>query len=161
MSVLGKVIAGVALAPIVIVVVGIGGCEARKAYYDWQVRKLCEQDGGVRISERIRVTAREVDHLPRVDGWLSFGSESLASSEAPAFARLRQTIVRQGNPTIVRYEEEIIRRKDGRVVARAVSYGRSGGDFPFPAEPSRFSCPELSQLYAAKSQIFEIVEGGK
>jgi hypothetical protein len=55
MSAVGKVVAAVLLTPVVVVVAGIGGCEARKAYYDWQVRKLCDQDGGVVVYERMEI----------------------------------------------------------------------------------------------------------
>ena len=143
---------------IVLLVLVFGFYEGRKAYWDSEVKTMCEKDGGVAIAHRIKLTSDQAIHLPRVNGRLSVGSEALAGPATPVFSRLQQRTLREGNPTIVRYEEEIILRADNRVVARAVIYGRSGGDFPSFAHPSRYSCPELSRVYTEISEIFDIEE---
>ena len=58
-----------------------------------------------------------------------------------------------------RYEEEIIRRSDRRVVGRMVTYGRGGGgDFPFTGSAaSTFECPGVPERYAEIEKIFHIV----
>jgi hypothetical protein len=37
-----------------------------------------------------------------------------------------------------------------------VSYGRGGGDFPSPAEPSNFHCPEHKQIYEGINRLYRI-----
>ena len=61
MSAVGRVLAWVALTPIVVLVAGIGGCEVRKAYYDSQVRKMCEKDGGVTVIESVTLKRAEYE----------------------------------------------------------------------------------------------------
>jgi hypothetical protein len=159
---LGKLIAAVVLAPIVILVVGIGGCEARKAYYDWQVRQMCEKDGGVMVYEHIEISPEVAASMGRVGGHLSITVESAASRSDVAFLRGDPTVLREGEPTIERLEQAIVRRSDGKVAARMVSYGRAGGDFPFTgSHPSTFSCPDWPQYYAEIAKVFIVKEGSK
>lgn len=157
-----KVIAAVVLAPIAILVAGIGGCEARKAYYDWQVRQMCEKDGGIRVYEHIAILPERASKMRRVDGHLSIANEEVAPIEDIAFLRGRPTVIREGEPSIQRLEKEIVRRADGKVVARIVRYGRAGGDFPFTAShPSGFSCPASPQYYAEIAKVFVVKEESK
>jgi hypothetical protein len=158
MSALGKVLAGVVLTPVAILVVGIGGCEARKAYYDWRVKKMCEQDGGVTVIERLKLTPVEASKLPRAGDHLGVAPEPLSPPDAPAFSRLRQEVLVEGNLSVVRYEEIILHRTSGKVVARVVAYARAGGDFPSYAHPSRFVCPSAAVRYAQIGSVFEIEE---
>jgi hypothetical protein len=158
MSGTGKVIAAVVLGPIAILVTGIGGCEARKAYYDWQVRQMCAKSGGVTIYERVRITAEQASRLGTVAGHFGVPSESSANADVPAFSRLQSVTLHCCDPTLMRHDEEIVRRQDGRVVARTVRFSRSGGDFPFTAShPSSFGCPEnLPQFYEQRSKVFQV-----
>lgn len=155
MSTLGKVIAGVALAPIAILVAGIGGCEARKAYYDRQVRKMCEKDGGIMVYEHINISPKIAASMGRVGGHLSIPTERVARADDVAVLRGEPSLIREGELSIQRLEQAIVRRVDGKVVAQIVSYGRAGGDFPFTASnPSVFSCPDWPQYYAEISRVF-------
>ena len=156
MSVLGKVITGVVLAPIVIVVVGIGGCETRKAYYDWQVRKMCEKDGGVILSGSINVTALQAQQQPKIDGFISIPPERLARGDEPAFARYTETVLREANPRVTRWDEVIIRREDMAQIGRVVRFRRAGGDFPSIAMPSSYSCPAEEQILSQRQKMFRI-----
>lgn len=151
-------VAGLVLSPILVLIAATGGCEARKAYYDWRVRKLCAKDGGARISERMRISPDQAGHLPSVDGRLGIAPELLADPASPVFGRLRQQTIREGQPTLTRYEEEIVRRADGRTIAYVVSYTRAGGDFPTFAHPSLYSCPTPATLRAELEGIFEFEE---
>lgn len=144
------------LGPILLVVAAAGGCEARKAYYDWQLRNMCEKDGGVSISERLQIDPSQVVHLPTVDGHVGVAPEALSDPAAPAFGRLKQQVLRRGHQSLMRYEEEIVRRADGRIIARVVTYTRAGGDFPSFAHPSLYSCPPATP-YSEIERVFELV----
>jgi hypothetical protein len=160
---LSKAVAAIVLAPIIVLIAGIGGCEATKAYYDWQVRKLCEKDGGVTIYEYIRISPQIAALMGRVDGHLSIGDEAVAPPDDAAFLRRsKESVIRDGDPSVKRIEQIVIRRSDGKVIARVVRYWRTGGDFPFTAShPSHFSCPDSQRHYAEVAEIFVVEEKSK
>jgi hypothetical protein len=143
---------------------GLSGCAGyvpgRQSYWDEKIREMCEKDGGVRIFEQIVVAPSHTKFLPRVGEFFGVASEALAKPEEPAFTRIHRTRLREGNPSVVRYEQEIVRRGDQRVVGVAVSYARGGGDFPGVDHPSTFWCPEPKQIYQGISRVYRI-EGGK
>ena len=162
MSTFGKVVAGVVLAPIIVLVAGVGGCEARKAYYDWQVREMCKKDGGITVYEHINMSREVAASMGRVGGHLSITIESAAPANDIAFLRGEPNVLREGEPSIRRHEQAIVRRSDGKVVGSVVRYARAGGDFPFTASnPSVFSCPDWPQYYAEIAKIFVVKEGFK
>lgn len=156
MSVLSKVVAGVILAPIAILVVGIGGCEARKAYYDWQVRRMCDSEGGVTIDGYVTVTSQQAARQAKVDGFISIPPEALTRGDEPAFARHKEVVLRESNPRLTRWEETIVRRDDMREVGRVVRFRRAGGDFPSLSMPSSYSCPDERELLSKRQAIFRI-----
>jgi hypothetical protein len=149
------------LAPVFVVALTIGGCEVRKAYYDEQVRQLCAKDGGVKVVEQIRIPRALANQLPRAGGRIGISPENLAAATEPAFVRIDRTDVLQGDLAITRYEQRVIRRIDGHVVARVVSYTRAGGDFPSFAFPSSFSCPSQAILLDGMQGIYLVAEEAK
>jgi hypothetical protein len=158
----GKAIAAIVLLPITVLVGGIGGCEARKAYYDWQVRQMCEKDGGVAIVERVPITQELANRLPRVGGYIGIAPEALAAPIEPAFSLPSTRTIREGNPTLLRTEEKILLRNGRRPVALVVTYSRAGGDFPFTGSaPSFFQCPDPLGLYKQISNIYQVTEGSR
>ena len=157
LSLVGKLLM-IPAALIAALIVAIGFYEGRKAYWDAQVREMCAKDGGVRILEEIIVSPSQARLLPKVGNFFGVVSESLAKPEEPAFARTRRTVIREYNPTVMRYEEVIFRRLDQKIVGVIVSYGRGGGDFPSPAHPSNYHCPEYKQLYEGINRLYRIEE---
>ena len=148
MSTVGKVITAVVLAPIVILVAGIGGCEATKAYYDWQVREMCAKDGGATVYERMTISSEMFKKMRgNIGGVPVVPPESARDTEVPVFSRTEAQRIREGHPSITRSEYTIIRRSDAKVLGKAVYYGRGGGDFPFTAShPTSFGCPQDAEL---------------
>lgn len=142
------------------VITMVSGCAndvpGAKAYWDAKVKEMCKKDGGVRIYEQIVVTPSQADALPRLGGFLAVLPESVAKSDEPAYSRSRQVQLRPNNPSIIRYEKEIVRRADQGVVAHAVRYGRGGGDAFVLDHPSTFSCPTETQIYEGISKVYRI-----
>lgn len=139
----GKVLAIVVLSPIVVLVAGIGGCEATKAYYDWQVREMCKKDGGVAVYERIPVRAELFKARGGDRGVMSVPNESEGRRDVPVFQRMTSGVIEEGLIRVVRHEVQIVRWSDSKVIGRLVLYGRSGGDFPLTTSaPSYYQCPE-------------------
>jgi len=159
MSMVGKVVAAVLLTLVVIGVAGIGGCEARKAYYDWKISRLCETEGGVTVFDQIVVSSTEVSSLPKVGGMLGVAPEALAKSEEPAFSRTKRTLLHSsGGLSVLKYETEILRRSDGKLAARSVTFTRAGGDFPSFAHSSTFTCPEEVATYKSLQGVYRVEE---
>lgn len=141
---------------ITVLIVAVVFYEGRKAYWDYQVREMCGKDGGVKIFEHIVVSAEQAAKLPKVGNFLGVASEKLVKPWEPAFTRTRRVVIRDESPTVIRYEVEIVRRLDQRVIGKVISYGRGGGDFPSHAEPSNFHCPEYVKLYQEIHAIYQI-----
>jgi hypothetical protein len=158
MSAVWRVVATVLLAPIVVVVAGVGGCEARKAYYDREVRRMCTADGGVVIFERLKLTHAEYDRLGGSRGEIPIPEERSASSEHPYVSDTQRTTLRDSNPAVWRTESVYKRRADGRIFARVVSYSRVGGDFPSMGHASSFSCPNEANLVAEVRKLISVEE---
>jgi hypothetical protein len=147
-------------SPFIVLILGIVGCEARKAYYDLQVENMCEKDGGVTTTQRIQITRELANRLPRSAGYLGTTTKALAGPDEPAVSAFRITEIREGQPRIVRTEETITRRSDGRLIAQVVRYARVGGDFPLTGSaPSHFECPDPLTIQMKVHKIFDVKEG--
>jgi hypothetical protein len=143
-SALGKM----ALALLAMIGVGVASCEINKAYWDRQVRELCELDGGVVVYERVELTPEEYRDNDGKSGSIRVPSET--SPLAKQYSYLRRTTtdyIRTGSPTVSRRESIIFRKSDGRELGRSVSYTRTGGSFPNGiSETLSFSCNDIEDV---------------
>jgi hypothetical protein len=148
--------------PVVLVLLcavsGLHGCAlpGQQAYWDAKVRQMCEFDGGVKVLEQIVVSPLQAKALPKIGNFLAVVPEAQAKVEQPAFSRLKQTQLHQGNPSVVRYEQQIIRRVDERVVAVAVSYARGGGDVLPLDHATVFWCPSRQEIYERLDTVYRV-----
>jgi hypothetical protein len=160
-----SVVSKLVVAVLVATLLGcIGYVPGRQTYWDARVQEMCAKDGGVTIYERVRISKGDLDRriLPITkDGKIGVAPEQLAHPSAPVYARNKTAVLREGNPGVWRSEWEIVRRSDGKVVARWVAYSRSGGDIPSPAHDSRVTCPELSRISSDLHQLFIVEEHSK
>lgn len=140
MRTVGRALAWIAVAPILALVAGIGGCETRKAYYDWQVRKLYEKDGGVTVFEQVMVGQAEYQGLGGSHGEIPVPEERSAPPDYPYVSNTTRRVLNEDSLRITRTESLVKRRADGKLLARFVSYSRVGGDFPGWAHPSYTMC---------------------
>ncbi|MGH7602920.1 MAG: hypothetical protein ACRENK_02860 [Gemmatimonadaceae bacterium] len=144
-------------------VVMIGGCmgyvPGQQSYWDAKVKEMCEKDGGVTIYHQIRISRAEIDRhvLPvTADGKLGVALKELAQPDAPVYAVRKTTYLHESNPQVGRVEWTAIRRSDGAAVARWITYGRSGGDFPSPAHASNFTCPNPEKIISDLQKLFAV-----
>jgi len=156
----GAIVKILLFIPLLVLLV-IGFYEGRKAYWDYQVKDMCEKDGGVVIIDLMNISQEQEKYLPHAGGVVSISPESLAHPSAPAFIKTNKQIIKDGSPTVVRLEYEVIRRSDGQQIATAVSYLRTGGDIPSPAFPSSYYCPVTGKITTDLSKIFAIKESRK
>ncbi len=147
-----------------LLVITLSGCmgyvPGQQSYWDAQVREMCAKDGGVKIIEKLRLSKEDVNLLGSVDGNIRIPSKKSAHPNAPAYSELNITYVRnEGNPSVWRAESLIKRRLDQVVIARWVTYTRSGGDIPTGlVHDSSFTCPDLKKI-TSDLQLLFIVEG--
>lgn len=104
--------------------------ELNKAYWDREVRVLCEKDGGVTVYEIVVLSAGEYPGLFNDRGVLIIPSKNHAKKDDPFFIISNTRILRSGSPEIYRVEQSIIRKKDDKKLSVQVIYVRKGGDFP-------------------------------
>lgn len=143
----------------------VAGCmgyvPGRQSYWDDKVKEFCGRDGGVKIFEKLLLTESDVELLGKVDGKIDVPIKQLAKSNAPAYAELRITNIHEGTPSVTRTESMIIRRADQAVIARWIVYSRFGGDFPSPAHPSAFRCPDFKKIASDLQPMFVVERNQK
>ena len=133
----------------------MGWAPGRKAYWDAQVRNMCAKDGGVTVYETITLSEVEYKRLggDRLYPGLPVPTARYVA-DYPYVRGFTDTILREDNPRVARSEETITRRSDGKVLARAIRYSRSGGDFPTGmSEATSFTCPQGILL---STEIFKL-----
>jgi len=121
----------------------------RKYYYDWQIERLCAKDGGIKVYETVKLPAEKFDkwgsaQIPRND---------MAKPGEEYYYQMDVRYYRQGDPDMYRLSFQIVRRADGKLLGKATSYGRRGGDLPGPWHPSAFGCPSGADITDLKKQV--------
>jgi len=135
-------------ALVALLLLAIGFFEGRKAYWDYRVKEMCEKDGGGKVYERVPLPQKYVD----ADGFIRIPSRGKAGSNDLFSYSVETRKIKEGNLSVYRYHITVVRHTDSVILGESVVYGRSGGDFPTFAYPSRFVCPENqgeSQLISA------------
>jgi hypothetical protein len=145
------------LLVVCLLAITLAGCmPGQQSYWDAQVKEMCAKDGGVTIYQKLRISESEMRLLGTVGGMIGIPAKDLAKPNAPVYEELKIVDIRDSNPRVSRSEMLIVRRSDGATVARAIIYARSGGDFPSPAHPSSFSCPEFNVVISELQQLFVV-----
>lgn len=146
----GALVKALFLAPVALVVfiaLVFAFYEGRKAYWDYQVRKMCDQDGGVSVYERTPIPKEYVDEdgmirLPAkpADPGRPLGFEA-KSTDRFYYEWIKEPI-KSGELSVSRHTFNVVRSRDKRIIGSMIVYSRSGGDFPTFAHPSSTSCPK-------------------
>lgn len=132
----------------------VSGCAGyvpgRQAYWDAQVDRMCETDGGMRVFEVMELTPHQYGLLLNSFGKLDIPIDAKDLGDVPVIRREETTVIRDANPRVWRYALTVIRKSDRRILGMQMTYSRVGGDFPSPAHESSYSCPKhLENLFAA------------
>jgi len=116
------------------------GCERAKTKLDREVDRLCAIDGGVHIYET--VTLPKENFGPDGEVFPQYRTDVVhGGGLGPKYKweSTKQEIV-QGNPSLTRWEQKVIRVKDEKILGRRIVYIRGGGDVMGPWAPSEYSC---------------------
>ncbi|MEO1768102.1 hypothetical protein, partial [Thiobacter aerophilum] len=130
--------------------------EGRKAYWDYQVRKMCEKDGGVFVVQQIHLNADDYRRLGGEQGEIPIPERGSAPTKAEYVSDTVRRVIREGNPSVWRTEATIHAVANDKIIARYINYSRRGGDFPTFAHPSSFSCDQ--GMGSVSRKIF-LIEG--
>lgn len=136
------VITGFIPIPLVVLVVGISGCE--KARLDEEVERLCAKDGGIKVYETVKLSPEKFNQWGQPNFYKPTQGEHALGPEYSYKFDIH--LYRNGNPQMSRYHIQVFRRSDGKLLGEAISYGRGGGDMPSPMHESSFSCPSINKI---------------
>lgn len=140
------------LIPVVLVlllILVVGFFEGRKAYWDYRVREMCAEDGGVKISEIIDVDKNTYESLKNKFGQIDIPSKGDPRSVGSiAVHSYKDVYIRRSDPEVRRSELAVTKVSSGAVVATSTTYSRVGGDLLAP-HPSYFACPSAPKDFYA------------
>lgn len=124
----------------------LAGCESDEL--DRQMEQLCKRDGGVKVYETVRLSARELEEIRQYP----LTAKSRADFYGPQYRAVstKEVLVGKnaragtGEGQLSRLYWAIYRRSDDRLLGEQVSYQRDGGDlFTFGFQPSSAGCPHV------------------
>jgi len=139
-NVLVGLVKGLAVAAVVGVISVVGFYEGRKAYWDFQVWRNCKKDGGIRVYEAIELPSDAFNEWGQPNFYRPAEGEKALGEKYRIVSE--KYLVRKSSPQVARYHIQIFRRSDGKLLGESISYGRGGGDLPFPSYGSSYHCPE-------------------
>lgn len=145
------------LIPLLLVVALIAWivfAEARKSYWDGNVREMCAKDGGVTVYERVPLTLVDLERLGAINGIVPVPNDDADTKHRQYISRMSEFQLHESSPKVTRREFKIIRRTDEKVLGKLVIYSRVGSDFLAIDHESNFSCQDLGMKLNVEEQIF-------
>lgn len=137
-SILGMLLA-IPVLLLLLILLALGFYEARKAYWDYQVRELCAKDGGIRVYEAVELPPEKFNQWGQLNFYQPTQAENALGAEY--IFKLALQYFKKENPSLHRFSVQVIRRSDEKLLGESIGYSRGGGDIPGPWQPSTFSCP--------------------
>ena len=135
--------------------------EMNKAYWDYQVKQMCEKDGGVNVYKKTLIKEIESASIPHINGAISIPPKPLWKEGLPFFTEDEDEKLKESNPSIRRSKRIVKLAGTGEIVGVIVSYHRVGGDFPLIiSHHSSFRCPSSREIYSSQSKFYSI-DGAK
>ena len=125
----------------------------QRAYWDAKVEEMCRKDAGVTVYERVTITPDDYKRLGGVRGTIAVPPRPVAKVDALYVADTTTTEINE-NPTVLRFETQIVRTSDGRVLSRQIDYGRVGGEV-FRS----YGCRDFGMRLDVEDQTFEVAGG--
>lgn len=129
--------------------------ELLKVYWDWRINRMCanEQNLQVFVPERIPPDPGRIGpqgpYVPLKANFPAGSKTEYKVGDIYYMTWIRETM-HEGSPRVTRHITEVVRASTGEILARAVAYGRSGGDFVVIDHHTSFGCgPTDGDLYNA------------
>lgn len=126
----------VRLISLTLVSILISGCDTPlQLYWDYQVKRLCEKDGGVIVYNKITLTKEERNLLS-----IKPAKEFVTEKDDFYFIYEPREII-NNSPRVTRSVSSMYRATDNKLIATKVYYSRVGGDIPTGiGHHSSYSC---------------------
>lgn len=155
-----KIVKLIFLSPIILILLAVAFCEVNKAYWDHQVKLMCEKDGGVIVYEKVEISKNDYPNMKFISSGLPIiPFEDRSKHDDPFVISFNSLVINKIFPSVGRSETKIIRRHDSKVLSIKIGYTRSGGDFPTGFEPSHFSCRSIRGINTDLDTSTFIVKG--
>jgi hypothetical protein len=140
----------------------MGWVPGQQAYWDAQVKEMCEKDGGAQVYERVDLSSEDYQRLGGTNGVIPVPLEG-PERVSPYFARTTIVKIHDGSPEVTKRTTDIVRRSDGKILGRNIIYSRVGGDFPTViSHHSYFACTDMPSVRTdIERQIFVVRERSK
>jgi hypothetical protein len=141
----------------------VAGCSAwapqQQAEFDAQVERLCAQDGGITVYEKVVLPREQLDAggRPRIP-------ERIDVTPGDAYYRESENRLLLGSDealSLRREEIRYVRRSDAKILGRSVRYVRRGGEVQSPAQTSFHACPARAEGPSFEGAIFVRSAGGR
>jgi hypothetical protein len=143
-----KITKWIFISPAILVLLAVAFCEINKAYWDHQVKLMCEKDGGVTIYEKVVIYKSDYKNIKTsLNGEVILPFEKQANPEDPFFIRYSFDFIHDGFVSVKRGETYFIRNNDKKILSKQVLYTRGGGDFPIGFEGSRYVCEKWNEYH--------------
>ncbi|MBX3666069.1 MAG: hypothetical protein KF834_10330 [Burkholderiales bacterium] len=133
-------IVSIPIVLVVFLIIVFAFYEGRIMYWDYQIKKICEQDGDGKIMQTVVLNEQEYARLLNKFGKLEIPL-STSKEGMPLFQIQDSTYIRRSDPEVRQDKTTIIRGADGVILATQAIYSRVGGDL-VTFHPSYYSCPE-------------------
>lgn len=137
--------------PIILIIIVAVFYEGRKAFWDYRVYKMCEEDGGLKIYEKVIMRPPEYDLYINEFGNFTIPREDKSSFNMKVYSKEESKYIKKDHPKILRNRMVIIRKEDNEVLGERIIYSRIGGDIPTGiSHSSHYRCPKkLENIYTA------------
>jgi len=133
--------------------------EARKVYWDHEVKNMCEKDGGATVFEQVHLSQEKYKQLGGVNETIPVPPERY-KKDSPYFARTITSEIREWDPEVKKLTTEIVRRKDKKVLGIEIIYMRIGGGISLGiAHPSSFSCRDVAGVKLGIEKRIFVIDG--
>lgn len=139
-------------ALVILLFLAIGFFEGRKAYWDYQVREMCEKDGGVKVYETVKLPSEMLNQWGQVS--FQIPTKQNAKPLDDYYFEWDVHHYLRGSPEVWRNHFTLVRVKDKKILGEAIGYSRRGGDFPGPWHESSFGCAPDADISVLKKHIF-------
>lgn len=130
----------------------------KKMYWDTKVREMCAKDGGISVYESVELPAVMFNKWGQINFYRPNQGENALGSEYLVKVETQFLRTENEDPVIMRFQSQVFRKSDGKLLVDSVSYARRGGDLPGPWHASSYRCPEhvkdiLDELFVKSKSI--------
>lgn len=138
-------IAGLVLAPL------LGGCGFDVMYADWKVDRLCKVDGGVTVFAQEALP----EYLRRENGEIDLRALARTTDGDPIYLVSTDTTIEPRDPPILRFEYQMMRKRDGAVLGKYVMYARPMQNIGVPLfHRAAHVCPSTKAVGTLAAAVF-------